>query len=225
VHPIDHEGDLARAPARPVLPATLESLLALGREILTQKDEFRRQEEAALLAKRQARWDGLLACAARTLGPLADLLPRQFPDDFRDHGWEYVATLYPFGAAPLVVRFSHSSDNVWRGGLGAAPLLSVPLKYDLRLNYACDTVEVVWTLWEDTDSLPEAVALCQRAEELHARARVECDQRTAQRQEEAAQRARRLSAPLAGERLLAALSDYVARELRVEPAPGESPSC
>jgi hypothetical protein len=193
---------------------TLADLLAEGRAALAAKaaEEARRRADAD--EAKAARWAKLRADMAPVLGPIAGLIPDAPPDGLEFSGdTSYVELrLTPFGRAPLAVCCATKLDGddwyAFRRGQYARHdhTFGVPAGVRPALDDDAGRYYVRVTGEEQTDSLAEALALCERAEADWQACEAECERRTAQHA------AKRLSAkpmPTAGERLLAALGEWL----------------
>lgn len=157
-----------KAPVR-----TIDELLAEGRRILAEKaarDEKQRERERA---ERRDSWLALRARAREDLGELADDLPIEPPEDFCEQSKEHRAEFRPFGAAPLYVHFRCDSVDGWYLWQKA-----FTIGVNFGLEWLEDGGQALWIVtWctHPTDSLAEALALCDAATEPYLAATKEAE--------------------------------------------------
>src|ERR1041385_7285759 len=89
--------------------ATVQELLAQGREALAQQQSKRDEQEARIQAWKAQVFAEARAEAVKAFAPLDESLvePREMPDSFRpNHGHEEAFFIRPFGASTITVKIT-----------------------------------------------------------------------------------------------------------------------
>jgi hypothetical protein len=155
---------------------TIAGLLALGQQIIREREEAEQRQRDQAERERLVAWKEFVQAARRNLGELArDLDPSVPPEDFGTHQNIRMLEVVPFKAARIHVHFFKSDDGWgiverrtdYRGVQSHS--FAVPGNYHLRWD---DGGDHGWYLvWQTTDypeTLAEAVALAYQRDDQAA---------------------------------------------------------